>query len=103
VARYLGHLAFTLEPAVLELGSGFVEEPPIKGERGKSRGDGGDIRDAPGCGGSEPGAGEVEGPFGSTIEEAAPDCIVLSIYAPCPGYRATGDDRVQIEEAEEVY
>ena len=103
VARHPRHLGFALEPAVLELSPGLVEEPPIKGERGMPWGDGGDIRDAPGCGGREPGAGEVESPFWSTIEETSPDCIILGIYAPCPGYRATGDDRLQVKEAEEVY
>lgn len=102
VAGYLGHLGFALEPSILELSSRLVEERPIKGKGGEFRGDGRDERDASGCGGREPRAGEVETPFGSAAEKASPDRIILSICTPSPGYCTTGDDRVQVEEAEEV-
>lgn len=83
VAGYLGHLGFTPKPSVLELGSGLVEEPPVKREGGKLWRQGRDVRNASGCGGREPSAGEVKTPFGFALEEALPNRVIPSIYAPC--------------------
>jgi hypothetical protein len=102
VTRYSCHPGFTLKPPTIELSSGFVEEPPIEGEGRKFRGNWGDIRGASGSGGGEPGTREVKAPFGSEVEKASPDGIVLRIYAPCSGYCATGDDGIQVEETEDV-
>ena len=48
------------------------------------------------------GAGEVETPLCSAVEETSPDSIVLGIHTPYSGYCETGDDRVQVEETEKV-
>ena len=99
---YPCHPGFALEPSILKLSSGLVEEPPIERKGGKFRGDGRDVRDASGSSGREPCTREVKTPIGSEEEETSPYGIVLCIYAPYSGHRETGDNGVQIEETEDV-